>query len=214
MKSFVVDARSRRGGIRRTEKPQLAGNPGRPDEAEARRVELEKAAGPAGAQRALGGVVADRGFSLLADADGEALRDRAVGREKGRGKERADVGLVPAAVHPVFLNLLFRVRRRPLGGTGVSHAVVCQSAAVVMSRSILIPRQGLVRQRATGRVQAGSRLQDEKSRDQHPVQWHRHASLCITNKSQTTADLATAPVLVATQKLSFCPAPLRSNIHA
>src|SRR5260370_422067 len=73
MKSFVVDARSRRGGIRRTEKLQLAGNPGRPDEAEARRVELEKAAGPAGAQRALGGVVADRGFSVLADADGEAL---------------------------------------------------------------------------------------------------------------------------------------------
>src|SRR5712691_6565452 len=118
MKTFVVDTRPRRGGIRRTEKLQSAGNPGRPDEAEAGRVEFEKAAGPAGPQRALAGVVADRGFSVLAEADGQALRHSAAGNEKGRGKEWADVGLVPAAVHPVLLNLLFRVRRRPLGGAG------------------------------------------------------------------------------------------------
>ena len=139
MKSIVVDARPRRGGLRRTEKLQLAANPGRPDEAETGRVELEKAPSPAGAQRALAGVVADRGFSVLADADGQALRDRAVGGEYGRGEELTDVGLVPAAVHPVFLNLLFRIGRRPLGGTGAIRAVIA------VGEGILIPREGLAR---------------------------------------------------------------------
>src|SRR5713101_7842704 len=139
MKSFVVNARPRRGGIRRTEKLQLAGDPGRPDEAETGRVELEKAPSPAGAQRALAGVVAYRRFSGLADTDGQALRDRAVGGEKARGQERADVGLVPAAVHPVFLNLLFRVRRGPLGGAGAIRAVVA------VGKGIVLPREGLAR---------------------------------------------------------------------
>ena len=68
-------------------------------------IELEKPTGPPTAPRGTSSVVADGGFTVVADFDREALGDSHPGYFQIRGEEWADVSPAPSIVHPVLLAL-------------------------------------------------------------------------------------------------------------
>ena len=69
-------------------------------------LHIQKSPGPGGVVPKQFGVEADRGLSLVAHLDRDTLVHPTPWRKNGRGEERPDLGVGPAAVDPVSLNLI------------------------------------------------------------------------------------------------------------
>ena len=78
------------------------------EQTKSRRIELEEASGPDGAEAEIGRVETNAGFVAITDANGQRFSDGAVREAERRGEKLADLGATPAIVDPILF--ILRVR--------------------------------------------------------------------------------------------------------